>query len=135
MQLARVIHNSAALLVLDILSKAVPLVVFPVMVRALGPTAYGKVGFATAVAGFFALMASPGFTAYASREAAKDQDRVHFLVRHVLGARVAFAVVSYVLLIAFALTLAPHEFTTRLLIVLSGLVFLVNSIDVQWVYT
>jgi O-antigen/teichoic acid export membrane protein len=135
MQLARVIHNSAALLVLDILSKAVPLVVFPVMVRALGPTAYGKVGFATAVAGFFALMASPGFTAYASREAAKDQDRVHFLVRHVLGARVAFAVVSYVLLIAFALTLAPHDFTTRLLIVLSGLVFLVNSIDVQWVYT
>ena len=42
MRLARVINNSAALLVLDILSKAVPLVVFPVMVRALGPTSYGK---------------------------------------------------------------------------------------------
>jgi O-antigen/teichoic acid export membrane protein len=53
----------------------------------------------------------------------------------VLGARVAFAVVSYALLIAFALTLAPHDFTTRLLIVLSGLVFLVSSMDAQWVFT
>ena len=135
MRLARVINNSAALLVLDILSKAMPLVVFPVMVRALGPTSYGKIGFATAVAGFFGLLASPGFSTYALREAAKDPGRVNFLVQHVLGARVAFAVVSYALLIAFALTLAPHDFTTRLLIVLSGLVFLVSSMDAQWVFT
>ena len=135
MRLARVINNSAALVVLDILSKAMPLVVFPVMVRALGPTSYGKIGFATAVAGFFGLVASPGFSTYALREAAKDAGRVNFLVQHVLGARVAFAVVSYALLIAFALTLAPHDFTTRLLIVLSGLVFLVSSMDAQWVFT
>jgi O-antigen/teichoic acid export membrane protein len=135
MRLARVINNSAALLVLDILSKAVPLVVFPALVRALGPTAYGKVGFATAVAGFFGLLASPGFSTYAAREAAKDEGRVSFLVQHVLGARIAFGVFSYALLIAFALTFAPHDFTTRLLIVLSGLVFLVNSVDVQWVFT
>jgi len=135
MRLARVVNNSAALLVLDILSKAVPLVVFPTMVRALGPTSYGKIGFASAVAGFFGLVASPGFSTYALREAAKDRGRVNFLVQHVLGARVAFAVVSYALLIVFALTLAPHDFTTRLLIALSGLVFLVNSVDAQWVFT
>src|SRR5580658_544886 len=99
MRLARVINNSAALLMLDILSKAMPLVVFPVMVRALGPTAYGKVGFATAVAGFFGLLASPGFTTYAAREAAKDEGRVNFLVLHVLGARIAFGILSYALLI------------------------------------
>jgi O-antigen/teichoic acid export membrane protein len=135
MRLARVINNSAALLVLDLLSKAVPLVVFPAVVRALGPTAYGKVGFATAVAGFFGLLASPGFSTYAAREAAKDEGRVSFLVQHVLGARIAFGVLSYALLIAFALTFAPHDFTTRLLIVLSGLAFLVSSVDVQWVFT
>jgi O-antigen/teichoic acid export membrane protein len=135
MRLARVINNSAALLLLDILSKAVPLVVFPAVVRALGPTAYGQVGFAAAVAGFFGLLASPGFTTYAAREAAKDEGRVSFLVQHVLGARIAFGVLSYALLIVFALTFAPHDFTTRLLIVLSGLVFLVSSVDVQWVFT
>jgi O-antigen/teichoic acid export membrane protein len=135
MRLSRVINNSAALLVLDLLSKAMPLIVFPFVVRALGPAVYGKIGFATAVAGFFGLVASPGFSTYALREAAKDESRVSFLVRNVLGARVAFAVVSYVLLIVFALTLAPHDFTTRLLIVLSGMVFLVNSVDAQWVFT
>jgi O-antigen/teichoic acid export membrane protein len=135
MRLTRVINNSAALLALDLLSKAVPLVVFPAVVRALGPTAYGKVGFATAVAGFFGLLASPGFSTYAAREAAKDQGRVGFLVQHVLGARIAFGVFSYALLIVFALTFAPHDFTTRLLIALSGLVFLVSSVDVQWVFT
>jgi O-antigen/teichoic acid export membrane protein len=134
MRLARVIHNSAALLALDLLSKATPLVVFPFMVRALGPPAYGKIGFATAVAGFFGLLASPGFSTYTLREAAKDEGRVHFLVRHVLGARVAFAVASYVLLIVFTLTFAPQDFTTRLLVVLSGLAFLVNSVDAQWVF-
>jgi O-antigen/teichoic acid export membrane protein len=135
MRLARVLNNSAALLVLDLLSKAMPLVVFPVMVRALGPVVYGKIGFATAVAGFFGLLASPGFSTYALREAARDESRVHFLVRHVLGARVAFAVGSYVLLVIFVLTVAPHDFTTRLLIVLSGLVFLAGSIDAQWIFT
>jgi O-antigen/teichoic acid export membrane protein len=135
MRLARVINNSAALLLLDLLGKAMPLLVFPLMVRALGPIAYGKIGFATAVAGFFALAASPGFSVYALREAARDEHRVNFLVQHVLGARVVFAVVSYALLIVFALTLAPHDFTTRLLLVLSGLSFLVNSIDTQWIFT
>jgi O-antigen/teichoic acid export membrane protein len=135
MRLARIINNSAALLLLDLLGKAMPLVVFPVMVRALGPTAYGKVGFATAVAGFFALAASPGFSVYALREAARDERRVNFLVQHVLGARVVFAVVSYALLIVFGLTLAPRDFTTRLLLVLSGLSFLFNSVDTQWIFT
>jgi len=135
MRLSRVINNSLALLLLDILSKAMPLIVFPAMVRALGPLSYGKLGFATAMAGFFGLAASPGFSTYALREAAKDQSRVPFLVQHVLGARIAFAIVCYMLLIAFALTLAPRDFTTRLLIVLSGLVFLINSIDAQWVFT
>ena len=52
-----------------------------------------------------------------------------------LGARIAFGVLSYALLIVFALTFAPHDFTTRLLIVLSGLIFLVSSVDVQWIFT
>src|SRR5260370_35258728 len=127
MRLARVINNSTALLVLDILSKATPLVVFPFMVRALGPAAYGKIGFATAVAGFFGLAASPGFSTYALREAARDQSRVHFLVKQVLGARIAFAVVSYFLLIAFPLTFAPRGFPPLTTLGLYGLVSLVTT--------
>jgi O-antigen/teichoic acid export membrane protein len=135
MRLARVINNSAALFSLDILSKAMPLLVFPVMVRALGPQSYGKLGFATAASGFFGLLASPGFSTYATREASRDPAQLAFLVRHVLGARITFAIGSYAILAIFTFTLAPKDFSTRGLLLLTGLAFLINSVDTQWIYT
>jgi O-antigen/teichoic acid export membrane protein len=134
MKLSRIIHNSAALVSLDLLTKAMPLIVFPWIVRALGPGAYGKVGFATAVAGFFGLLASPGFSTYALREAARDPARVGFLIENVVGARIFFATGAYVLLAVFAFTLGPQDWTTRVLILLAGLAFLVGSLDTQWIF-
>jgi O-antigen/teichoic acid export membrane protein len=132
--LPRVINNSVALVLLDLLNKAIPLIVFPRVVRALGPAVYGQLGFAGAVAGFFGLLASPGFSTYALREAAKNGDRVSFLVKHVLGARIVFASCAYGLLVLFTLFLAPHNGQTHLLIILSGLAFVAGSIDTQWVF-
>lgn len=134
MRLGGVINNSAALILLDLLNKAIPLVVFPWVVRALGPAVYGQLGFATAVAGFFGLLASPGFTTYALREAAKDDDRVSFLAQHVLGARLVFAAAAFMLLLVFAAFFAPREGEIRVLILLSGLAFVLPSIDTQWIF-
>jgi O-antigen/teichoic acid export membrane protein len=134
MGLARVINNSVALVLLDLLNKAVPLIVFPRVVRALGPAMYGRLGFAGAVAGFFGLLASPGFSTYALREAARNSDRVPFLVKHVLGARVVFAAGAYLLLALFTLFFAPSDGQTRLLIMLSGLAFVAGSLDAQWIF-
>ncbi len=132
--LGRVINNSVALVVLDLVNKAIPLIIFPRVVRALGPVAYGRLGFAAAVAGFFGLLASPGFSTYALREAAKNSDRVPYLVKHVLGARVVFATGSYALLVLFTLSFAPRDGQTRLLILLSGLAFVLASLDTQWIF-
>ena len=132
--LPRVINNSVALVLLDLLNKAIPLIVFPRVVRALGPSVYGQLGFAGAVAGFFGLLASPGFSTYALREAAKNGDRVSFLVKHVLGARIVFAICAYGLLVLFTLFLAPHNGQTHLLIMLSGLAFVAGSVDTQWIF-
>ncbi len=132
--LSRVISNSVALVLLDLLNKAVPLIVFPRVVRALGPAAYGRLGFAAAVAGFFGLLASPGFSTYALREAARNSERVSFLVKHVLGARVVFATGSYLLLALLTLFFAPRDGQTRLLIMLSGLAFVASSLDTQWIF-
>src|SRR4029077_19141197 len=112
--LTRVINNSVALVLLDLLNKAIPLIVFPRVVRALGPAVYGQLGFAAAIAGFFGLLASPGFSTYALREAARSSERVPFLVRHVLGARAVFATGAYTMLVLFTLFLAPRDGQTRL---------------------
>jgi O-antigen/teichoic acid export membrane protein len=132
--LARVINNSVALVLLDLLNKAIPLIVFPRVVRALGPAMYGRLGFAAAVTGFFGLLASPGFSTYALREAARDSERVPFLVKHILGARVVFAIGAYALLAIFTWFFAPRDSQTRFLIMLSGLAFLVGSLDTQWIF-
>ncbi|HWY57429.1 MAG TPA: flippase [Terriglobales bacterium] len=132
--LTRVINNSAALFLLDLLNKAIPLIVFPRVVRALGPAVYGQLGFAAAVAGFFGLLASPGFSTYALREAAKNSESVPFLVKHVLGARMVFAAAAYALLALFTLFFAPPDHQTRLLIMLSGLAFVAGSVDTQWIF-
>jgi O-antigen/teichoic acid export membrane protein len=129
-----VIKNSAALVLLDLLNKAIPLIVFPRVVRALGPAVYGQLGFAGAVAGFFGLLASPGFSTYALREAAKNSEKVSFLVKHVLGARIVFAAGAYALLALFTLLFAPPGGETRLLILLSGLAFVAGSLDTQWIF-
>jgi O-antigen/teichoic acid export membrane protein len=134
MGLSRVINNSIALVLLDLLNKAIPLIVFPQVVRILGPAAYGRLGFAAAVAGFFGLLASPGFSTYALREAAKDSARVSFLVKHVLGARLVFGAGAYALLALFTLFFVPHDGQTRLLIMLSGLAFVAGSLDTQWIF-
>jgi len=134
MRLARIVSNSFALVLLDVLNKAMPLIVFPVVVRVLGPAVYGKLGFAGAVAGFFALLASPGFTTYAVREAARDHAKLPFLVQNVVGARLCFALGSFLLLAVYTLYLAPRDGTTRLLIVLSGLAFGAGSLDIQWIF-
>jgi O-antigen/teichoic acid export membrane protein len=132
--LPRVINNSVALVLLDLLSKATPLIVFPRVVRFLGPAVYGQLGFASAVAGFFGLLASPGFSTYALREASRNSERVSFLVKHVLGARVVFAAGAYGLLVLFTLFFAPHDGQTHLLILLSGLAFVAGSLDTQWIF-
>src|SRR5262249_8128552 len=61
-------------------------------------------------------------------------ERVPFLVKHVLGARVGFAIGAYALLTAFTLFLAPHDGQTRLLIMLCGLAFVMSSLDTQWIF-
>lgn len=134
MRLSRVINNSTALFGLDLLSKALPLVVFPFVVRVLGPQTYGKLGFATAIAGFFALLASPGFSAYAQREAAKSPDNLAALVREITGARISFATGSYILLMVYTFVIAPPDPATRMLILLCGAAFVVNSLDTQWIF-
>lgn len=130
----RVINNSIALLVMDLSSKIFPLVTFPWIVRALGPESYGKVGFAAAVAGFFGLLASPGFTAYGVREAARAVEPPRILVKKLMSARIMLALISYALLLIFTFAFAPRDWLTRLLLIVTGTSFLVAAVDVQWLY-
>jgi len=134
MQHWRVVNNSAAVLALELTTKLLPLVTFPWVVRALGPSGYGKVGFALAVSGMFGLLAAPGFYSYGIREVARKPERSNEIAQELVGARITFAACSYLALVAFTFTLAPHDSATRVLLLLSGLSFLVAPLDLRWLF-
>jgi O-antigen/teichoic acid export membrane protein len=134
MSLRKIFSNSAALLCFEIVSKALPLITFPQIARALGPTNYGKIGFVTSLVGFFSLLSSPGFSTYGTREVAQDPGRARALMARIMGARLTFACISYLLLAAFTFTLAPPDPVVRSLILLTGLGLLVSSLDLQWLF-
>jgi O-antigen/teichoic acid export membrane protein len=134
MESSRVISNSVALVLQDVAAKLIPLVTFPLVARALGPEVYGKYGFALAVTSFFGLLASPGFTAYGAREIAQHPEDTTSIVGKLMGARIGLATTSYILLIAYTFTLAPADSVTRVLLLLSGLSFLVSAVDLQWLF-
>lgn len=130
----RVINNSIALFTVDVGNKLLPLITFPWIVRALGPESYGKVGFALAVTGFFGLLAAPGFSAFGIREAARALEPPRTLAQKLMSARMMLALCSYALLLVFTFTLAPHDWMTRVLLLISGTNFVVSAFDVQWLF-
>ncbi|HWR34491.1 MAG TPA: flippase [Clostridia bacterium] len=130
----RIINNSVALLVMDLVSKLLPLVTFPWVVRALGPESYGKVGFALAVTGFFGLLAAPGFNAFGQREIARSEDPARAVAQKLMGARMMLTCCSYLLLVVFTFTLAPPDRLTRTLLLLTGVNFLIATVDLQWLF-
>ncbi|HVZ59223.1 MAG TPA: flippase [Terriglobales bacterium] len=132
--LSRVVSNTAAAGILEVVTRLFPLITFPLVVRALGPEVYGNIGFAVSVNTFFGLLASPGFTTFGMRAVARDPERARSTAAEIMGARLVFAAVSYLLLVAFTFTLAPSDPRTRTLILLSGLSFLVSIFDLQWLF-
>lgn len=130
----RVLHNSFALLIVDLGNKVLPLITFPWIVRSLGPETYGKLGFATAVTGFFGLLASPGFTGFGIREAARGLEPPRTLAQKLMSARIMLALVSYSLLLVFTFAFAPHDWLTRVLLLIAGTNFVVTAFDVQWMF-
>ena len=127
------LSRSAALVVLDLVSKLLPLVTFPLVVRALGPSTYGKLGVASALVAFAGLLASPGFSTYAARETARRDGRdLRDFAGVMIGLRLVFAVASYGVLAGIAL--AVEDPTLRLLIAVSGLALVIESVHLQWMF-
>jgi O-antigen/teichoic acid export membrane protein len=131
---SKIIKNSVALLCQEGVSKAIPLITFPLVVRALGPEMYGIAGFAVATCTFFGILASPGFTLFGVREVARAPQRSKQTVSELMGARLSFAGGSYLLLLLYTVTLAPQGWVARLQLTLAGTALLVTALDLQWLF-
>ncbi len=125
-------RNLTALVVTDVIAKALPFLTFPFLTRVLGPETYGKYGFATSVTAFLALLASPGFVPWGIRAVAQRPGEERALGGIINGIRMAFGLLGFILLLAYAFTLAPPDGTIRLLLLLGGLTIFPAAFNLDW---
>lgn len=127
--------NISVLVGADVVAKLLPLLTFPFITRVLGPEMYGKYGFAMGVAGFFMLLASPGFTTFGIRAVAQRPGEEKRLASKITGLRLLFSFVAFLALGGYTLAWAPQDTEARLLILVASLVIIPNAVNLDWLLT
>ena len=103
-----------------------------VIARRLGAQDVGSYSFALNLMGYFAIPANFGVTALATRELARDHERVKPLVGDILALQGLLCLVPYGLLVALAPVLAADE-TSEGLIPIVGLTFTLEAASLGFV--
>lgn len=71
----KIIENFSYLSLLQILNMALPLLVFPYLIRVLGKDVYGLVIYAQAIVGYFVVLVNFGFNIIGTKEVSINRDR------------------------------------------------------------
>jgi O-antigen/teichoic acid export membrane protein len=106
--------------------------VLAVIARRLGPSDLGSYSFALSLMGYFAIPANFGVTALATRELARDPERVKPVLGEVMALQGALSLLPYLLLVALAPVIAADD-TSEAIIPIIGLAFLLESASLAFV--
>lgn len=115
------------------IARALGFVATAYLARALGPAAFGIVGFAYALAGYFAITIHQGFLDIGSREIARRPEHASALASGGTLARLGLATVLFVVLAAMAFWL-DKPMTVKLAVLIMGLSTFTQAFDTSWVY-
>src|SRR4030043_1053321 len=95
----RIVKNSSALFIAQIVSSSVSLIFGVVLARVLGDTVFGKFAFALAFTEIFSIFSSLGYNTLLIREVSRDKTQVNKYVNNIFYFRVVFSLILYVLII------------------------------------
>ena len=130
---ARVARNVGALTLARGVTMLLTLGTVAHLTRALGPDAFGVIGYGLALYGYFSLAARPGLETLAIRELARDPGRVGALAADVTSLQVALALVAAAAYFA-TVALLDRPASERLALALVGAPLLAQPFTLEWVY-
>ena len=113
-----------------------PMITFPYVTRVLGAEAYGRVGFATSVVSYFALLASLGIPSYAVRLCAKNREDEALLgktVKEILTINLYTLAFTYAIFLVI-ISLVPKFREERVLLLICSSTIILQTIGVEWFY-
>jgi O-antigen/teichoic acid export membrane protein len=117
----------------DVLSRVIAFAGTAYLTRQLGPSGFGIIGFAMALASYLGLVATGGSNSMATREVARRPHNAATIAASVILVRLVFALLAMSAMAIIA-WLIDKSFITKLVIALSGLSFLNLAIDTSWAY-
>ena len=128
----RTVTGFVAMSAATLFAQVIGFFMLAVIARRLGPQDVGSYAFALTLVGYFAIPANFGITALATRELARDHDRVRPLLGEIMALQGVLCVVPYALLVALAPLLAADE-TSEQLIPIVGLTFTLEAASLGFV--
>jgi O-antigen/teichoic acid export membrane protein len=115
----------------EVASRLIAFATAALLARRLGPEVFGVLGLATALCGYFGIIAGGALTDIAAREVARHPSTAADVYRRILAVRLPLAVLALAGVIVFA-WLVPRPPQYRLLIAVSALSLLSTALDPSW---
>lgn len=127
------LKNLVSLAGAELVSKAVTFLAFAFLAREFGASGFGYIEWAGAALMCASLIVDQGFSAYGTREIAKDPDRVSELVSQIVTARYLLAFLGYAAIAALAFIFVSDP-SLRGLLLVYGLSLWFLPLLLQWVF-
>jgi len=128
---SKIFYNFSYLSSAQIISKAIGFFVTIYLARILGPSNYGKIGFALVIVSYFALISNLGLDMHGARELARDKKKAPEYLTNIVIIKITASIISYILLIIL-LYFLPKTNEIKLLILLFGISMLINPFSAEW---
>ncbi len=129
----RVVGNIFSLATSEVGARVIAFAGTAYLARRLEPTAFGMIGFATALWAYLSLTVTAGFNDIGAREVARRPGEAPAIALSVTVVRLALAVVASIAIGVLALFINKPP-TVRLVILLTGLLFFPLALDMSWVH-
>ncbi len=113
-----------------------PLITFPYAARVLGVDSLGKINYATSIVSYFLLLSMLGLQTYAIREGSGCRDDERELNKFGTEIFIISSLLTVVAYVAFfaCLMLVPKFTEYRLLLVISSITIVFNTLGFNWLY-
>jgi O-antigen/teichoic acid export membrane protein len=116
----RIIKNTSALFIAQIVSSSVSLIFGVVIARFMGDTVFGKFAFALAFTEIFSIFASLGYNTLLVREVSRDKTQVNKYINNIFSFRVIISLILYVLIV-ITINLMQYPDDTKIAVYLLGI--------------
>lgn len=117
-------------------SIAFSLITFPYITRVLGTDYYGRINFCNSIVGYFGMIASLGFSAYAIREGSgyrENRNEFSSFGNRIFSLNIASTLLAYILL-GFFLLFWNRPTDHKVLVIIGSISIFLTTIGMEWVY-